>query len=105
AERIAGITLLAVGGAALIAGIAAGVRAKSASDSINAAARKQEPFDPSQQSTGKAAQIASDVMYALGAAGLGSGTILVILGTRKTSANLSFAPSLHGATFSFGVDL
>lgn len=96
-KRIAGIAVLGVGVAALVGGIVAAVFSERASDSINAAAKAGDAFDPSKEAEGKTDTIVSGVMFGVGGAAVVTGGVLLVLGLREGKVHeskVSFVPML-----------
>jgi tetratricopeptide (TPR) repeat protein len=96
-KKIAGIVLLGIGAGALIGGIVTAVLSGQASDSINAAARTGQAFDPAKESAGKTDTIVSGVMFGVGGAAVVAGAVVLGLAIRDGRARehkVSIAPIL-----------
>jgi len=88
--RIAGITSVAVGGAALVAGIVLNLKANSMVDDL------APHYNKGTDSSSKTYKTFSMVGYGVGAAGIAGGAVLYYLGRRVGSgAQLALAPSLE----------
>ena len=106
-KKIAGIALCGLAVGAVVGGIVTAVLSGQASDSINAAARSGQPFDPSKESDGKADTIVSGVMFGVAGAAAVAGSVLLALGIRDSRAHESrislsptFSPTSVGAAAS-----
>jgi len=94
---VAGLALLGVAAGALVGGIVTAVLSGQASDSINAAAKAGNPFDPSKESAGKTDTIVSGVMFGVAGAATVAGGVLLVLGIREGHAHerrVSLLPTL-----------
>jgi hypothetical protein len=89
--KLVGISLLAVGGAALVGGVAGSVVAVDASRDVTNESKVRAMFDPSVQSRGEHAAIAGDVLYAVGGAAVVTGAVLTVVGLRAARARRSSA--------------
>ncbi|HEY2745656.1 MAG TPA: hypothetical protein VGL86_13570 [Polyangia bacterium] len=87
--KIAGIVTAAAGVGLVAAGIACGVLAKNAADSISSADANHQPYDPSKYSTYHNDLIASGVLIGVGAAAAVTGTVLAIIGVRRGHAAMA----------------
>jgi hypothetical protein len=76
-RKKAGIVIAAIGGAFLVGGAVSGIVTWSSSRSVQRASENGEAFDPSVESTGRAAAVLQWVGYGIGAAGVAVGLILV----------------------------
>jgi hypothetical protein len=95
AKEIAGITVGAVGVAALAAGIAFGVLAHNTGDDVTAASKSGAKWSSSQDSTGETDQTAEGVLLGVGSAALVAGVVLYVLGHREASAaRVAVVPSV-----------
>ena len=83
---IVGGVLVGVGGAALVGGLAAGLVARSDSNSVATDARNHAEFDPSKQSAGRAAANASYALYAVGGVAAVAGAVVLVLDWRAHRA-------------------
>lgn len=98
---------LATGGAGvavLVAGLTFGLLARSAAADVEAAAALQPkvPFSSyaDEEARGKAFELASFVLYGVGAAALAAGVVLAVLHPRlKRGRSAGLAPSLGGGRF------
>lgn len=96
-KKIAGIALLGVAAGAAVGGVVTAVLSGQASDSINAAAKSGQPFDPSKEAQGKTDTIVSGVMFGVGGAAVVTGGVLLVLGVREGKlgeSKVSLAPML-----------
>lgn len=96
-KKIAGIALLGVAAGAAVGGIVTAVLSGQASDSINAAAKSGQPFDPSKEAQGKTDTIVSGVMFGVAGAAAIAGGALLLLGVREGRLHeraVSLAPAL-----------
>jgi tetratricopeptide (TPR) repeat protein len=89
--KIAGLTLLGVGALGLVGGVTSTALTVVASRNVTQESTQRQAFDPSQQRTGKATQIAADVLYAVGGAAAVTGAVLTYLAYRKPRLNASQA--------------
>lgn len=85
-KKIAGIALLGVAVGAAVGGVVTAVLSGKASDSINAAARAGQPFDPSKETQGNTDTIVSGVMFGVAGAAAVAGGVLLTLGIRNSRA-------------------
>lgn len=88
-KTIAGIALLGTAVAAAVGGIVAAVFSGKASDSINSAAKANQPFDPQQEKNGSTDTIVSGVMFGVAGAAAIAGGVLLTLGVRERHARES----------------
>ena len=97
-EKIAGLTVTAVGVAALVTGTALSAIAKSDSDDLSAIDMAGGVWDPAKDSTGRALALVGPLLIGVGAAAAVTGGIVTILGVRKAKrareTAVSLAPSL-----------
>src|SRR5262249_43537255 len=93
-KRLAGIGLLAGGGALLAAGIALTVVGAVQKTNIEQASEKGAVFDPGQESLGRAASVSGPVLLGFGAIAAAAGGVLFYLGKRDEPKAASLAPSL-----------
>jgi tetratricopeptide (TPR) repeat protein len=84
--KLVGISLIGVGGAALVGGIVGSALAASASSEVSNESKMRATFDPSVQSRGQHAALAADVLYGVGGAAVVSGVVLTIVGLRAAKA-------------------
>jgi tetratricopeptide (TPR) repeat protein len=89
--KLAGISLLAVGGAALVGGIAGSALAADASSTVSNESKTRAAFDPAAQSRGQHAALAADVLYGVGGAAVVSGVVLTVVGLRAAKARRATA--------------
>ncbi|HEY4187481.1 MAG TPA: tetratricopeptide repeat protein [Polyangia bacterium] len=75
-RKTAGIVIASVGGVFLVGGAIGGLIAKSESNKVQDAAKTRGKFDPSAESTGRAAELFQWIGYGVGAAGIALGLIL-----------------------------
>ena len=87
--ELAGITLIAVGGAALVGGIAGSVIAVDAGNDVSNESKTRAMFDPSLQSRGQHAALAADVLYGVGGAAAAAGVVLTAVGLRAARTRRS----------------
>ena len=101
ALRITGITLGAIGAAAIVGGVLMGARAKSLADELTSAANNPAggTFNRAKYDSGKTAETLQWVGYGVGAAALIGGSVLYWLGLPKGSAvsagSVSFRVAPH----------
>jgi TolB-like protein len=93
-----GYVIGAVGIAAIAGGAGAGISAKSAYDDEKAAAASGDlaTFESSRD-TAKSRALIADVLYGVGAIGLGVGAYLVFVGPSGTSTQVALSPMPSGA--------
>jgi tetratricopeptide (TPR) repeat protein len=98
--QIAGMATAGGGGLLFLIGIVEGLRARSASNDINAAAAKGLAYDPDVQSRGQSAETAQKWLLTLGVLAGAGGAALWYYGRRvsaaaeTTSYRISFGPAL-----------
>jgi hypothetical protein len=104
-KKIVGIALLGVAVGGAVGGIVAAVLSGQASDSINAAARGGQPFDPTKESAGTTDTIVSGVMFGVAGAAAVAGGVLLALGIRddrvrenRVSVVPFLSPTVAGAS-------
>ena len=108
AEKIAGLALLGVAVGGAVGGIVAAVLSGQASDSINAAAKAGQPFDPSKERAGTTDTIVSGVMFGVAGAAAVAGGVLLTLGIRAGRARetrVSLIPILSPTVAGASVDV
>ena len=103
----AGIGVAAGGVALLAVGAGMGAGAESASNDITNANAKHLPFDPARDAAGRRYQTLEAVFLAVGGAAAIAGTVVAVVGARKTNATRAalmptFGP--HGAGAALRVD-
>jgi TolB-like protein len=97
-----GWTVGGVGAAALVGGVVSGLSAKSAYDAEKAAAAAGDiPTFESKRDTAKSRALMADVLYGVGAVGVGVGAWLIFTGPSASesppSVSLGLAPTSSGA--------
>ena len=84
AEKVAGISMAAVGVAVLVTGGALTAVAMHDADQLTTIDRQGGTFDPSQDKSGRAFGTAGPVLIGIGAAFIAGGGVLTVLGLRKS---------------------
>lgn len=102
AMKIAGAVTAAVGGAALVTGIACGVLAKQASDDISAAGRAHGAYDSSRYQAGQRDQAAEVALLVTGGVALAAGVVVYALGARHARRARAALSPARGATTAMG---
>jgi hypothetical protein len=90
-QKLAGIVVASVGGAALIGGAVFGLKASGLQSEV------EERYDKGKYDSGKSAATLQWVFYGIGAAGIATGAVLYTLGLRAAhgeSSSVSFVPAL-----------
>jgi hypothetical protein len=90
-QKLAGIVVASVGGAALIGGVVFGLKASGLQTEV------EERYDQSKYDSGKSAATLQWVFYGIGAAAVATGAVLYTLGLRagnSESSSISFLPTL-----------
>jgi hypothetical protein len=90
-QKLAGIIVASVGGAAVIGGIVFGLKAKGLQDEV------QTRYDAGKYDSGKSAATLQWVFYGIGGAAIAAGAVLYTLGWRASShepSSVSFLPVL-----------
>jgi tetratricopeptide (TPR) repeat protein len=85
-KKIVGLTVGAVGVAALATGIAFGVLAKNAGDDLSRLDQQMGIFDGAKQQEGQTDQIVEGVMLGVGAAAVAAGAVVYVIGHRESRA-------------------
>ena len=107
-KRIAGWTLVGVGVASAVAGLAMGLTAKSKSDALEEAAAAHEEWADREadESLARGLETGAIVGLAVGGAAVAAGVVLLVLdmtgGERESTAWLAPAPSSTGAVVTAG---
>jgi tetratricopeptide (TPR) repeat protein len=97
--KIAGLTVAAVGVAALAAGIALEVLAKRTSDELTALDRSGGVYDPAKHDAGKTDDLAGGVLLGVGGAAAVAGVVVAVIGFRRAKpAPVALRPVLSPTT-------
>jgi tetratricopeptide (TPR) repeat protein len=107
AERIAGLSLAAVGVAALATGIGFAVATKNAADSLSALDQSKGNFNFSKQQSGLLDQSLSRALIPIGAVALVAGGVLTGLGYRhaRSERRVALVPVVGAGTVALQVGL
>jgi hypothetical protein len=103
-KRIAGLTVGAVGLAALGVGVGFAVMTQRRSDELSALSDQRQPYDPGKASQGRTFQILEGVFLGIGGAALVTGVVLYALGRmegrrpRETARAARIARAVAGGT-------
>jgi tetratricopeptide (TPR) repeat protein len=95
-EERAGIGVAVSGGVLVVGGLVASLLAKGNSDAVAAASRSGAMFNPAQERAGHAEDVASYVLYGIGAAAVVGGAAVAIVGhrARRAAARAQLAPAV-----------
>jgi tetratricopeptide (TPR) repeat protein len=95
--KIAGVSVAALGVAALATGVGLAVAAKRDSDQLTTLAQQNGVFDPSKDSSGRTLGTAGPVLIGVGAALVVAGGVVAILGWRSGRSSHTASASTNAA--------